>query len=1431
MRILLHKISKKCIALILTLTMLITLFSTYSFSVASAEVEEKYDRPWLWPVPGSYMINSLDTYTDGSIHNQGQALDIGSNGYRGTERLDVVSATDGTVFYIQKSYNETNNKGSGWGNYVVVKTGDTYILYAHLKTVSAKYGAIKAGDVIGKMGTTGNSTGVHLHMQAYPVGQASTSTDIHVFDKYIDNPLYAPKFQFWAGLQKNSVRYGEKIRQYYKNINETYYVYSGGRDLKFSEEAVSATVTTVNIKGTTVYAQPSFESSEQRTISNNTDVDVFGYHIDGYGMLWFNISPFSQDQWVSEKDVGFKKYNFTADTKDIVAPNDTYGTYADLTFGGNISTLNTITSVKAQIRKGYTVLSECVVPVNAKNYDIGKTITDALKIENMPNGTYTYELFVTVSASFPGVDSRSSTYSLHKSEFKINSLLADTIPPLVENISVENIDYNRIKLGANVTDDRKIESVKFTFEYVGGIFEATFDAQSNNDYYYVDVPITSLNGSGKYNVTATAYDAYGNSDSSSYVITIPAKPEGEVWVVMRADPSLRVRTGPGTSYAKAGNLYNGDKITVTEVVFANNYSWGRFEDGWCALEFCDYESGNMFEITFDLNGGYAEKFESSISKKYNEDITIPSTIPVKNGLTFLGWSKDPAANKETYKAGDIYSANESAVLYAIWGDTSVPVISDVSLSTTDWTKDGVVITINATDDSGTIFYSFDGGNSWRRENSMFVLENVELPVGTVAVKDPYGNVVVYNSTVSVQNIDLDAPVPSDNDVTVSYDDDGTKIHFDAATDALSGVAKYVLVYSNSIGFESTERLEVTNGKILNLKDGVYYAKLYIYDKIDNLAVVDMDRFLIGDPVNLNTPSNLKVKSSSTDSVLFVWDMVADSDLYKLYISENIEFTDPIYLEASNNTLTVTGLKPGIVYYAKIVASSTDNLFVDSVESNVISFETISSDNTIHSFDAYPDADIAENTVNAIVPYSDRKINLSLTVHNKSIVKIYSDSALNNHITSSEISFTANTSTVYIVVTAENGDVRKYTVTFTRAAEKAQTPNVTLEAGNRDIIINSVFEATLDAKVTDGGKLDIVWYLKSVGAGPSVLSRENDVSYKFDTSGIYIVYAVITNTNEKCSVKTATYTTNEIIITVQKHKSELVVFSSDKDYDGLPIVVTNSGYVGDGNISYKYYTDAACRFEVNQPVNAGTYYVKAIATETETYYSVESEPFKVTISRAKREAPPTYVLVRPSLRDRNGYITVDDEGVEYSINNGSWKIATPNESIIVRENDKVEIRYSVSDNYLASDSVELIVYAFNGTDDFYSNGNIDFTLTNEYMLINAHKITVENLISSLEKTENVYVTTSSGEEVEGYVYTSCIIMIKDDIGVFKSLEIVILGDLDGDGIVSYDDALNILMLSNGVKSPDDKLIMSCCDIDLDGKITSIDSCKAYQTSKT
>lgn len=54
------------------------------------------------------------------------------------------------------------------GNYIVIKQGDLATFYAHLDTIDITLGqTIKQGDIIGTVGTTGRSTGPHLHLGLY----------------------------------------------------------------------------------------------------------------------------------------------------------------------------------------------------------------------------------------------------------------------------------------------------------------------------------------------------------------------------------------------------------------------------------------------------------------------------------------------------------------------------------------------------------------------------------------------------------------------------------------------------------------------------------------------------------------------------------------------------------------------------------------------------------------------------------------------------------------------------------------------------------------------------------------------------------------------------------------------------------------------------------------------------------------------------------------------------------------------------------------------------------------------------------------------------------------------------------------------------------------------------------------------------------------
>lgn len=108
----------------------------------------------LAPGPnGKYLISSGFGNRDGGAHT---GMD-----FKGAMGTPIYSATDGTV--------QAAGVGQGYGNRVrvMIKTpkGDTlYMTYGHLSEVLAKEGqTVKRGDLIGKMGNTGQSTGVHLH--------------------------------------------------------------------------------------------------------------------------------------------------------------------------------------------------------------------------------------------------------------------------------------------------------------------------------------------------------------------------------------------------------------------------------------------------------------------------------------------------------------------------------------------------------------------------------------------------------------------------------------------------------------------------------------------------------------------------------------------------------------------------------------------------------------------------------------------------------------------------------------------------------------------------------------------------------------------------------------------------------------------------------------------------------------------------------------------------------------------------------------------------------------------------------------------------------------------------------------------------------------------------------------------------------------------
>ncbi len=84
------------------------------------------------------------------------------------------TAPQGTPVYATANGRVTTagNTGNGYGNHVIVNHGYGYeTLYGHLVRVKARNGQeVKRGEVIGWVGSTGKSTGPHLHYEVHKNG-------------------------------------------------------------------------------------------------------------------------------------------------------------------------------------------------------------------------------------------------------------------------------------------------------------------------------------------------------------------------------------------------------------------------------------------------------------------------------------------------------------------------------------------------------------------------------------------------------------------------------------------------------------------------------------------------------------------------------------------------------------------------------------------------------------------------------------------------------------------------------------------------------------------------------------------------------------------------------------------------------------------------------------------------------------------------------------------------------------------------------------------------------------------------------------------------------------------------------------------------------------------------------------------------------------
>jgi murein DD-endopeptidase MepM/ murein hydrolase activator NlpD len=100
------------------------------------------------------------------------------NGVRMHTGIDLACPAGTPVYAVQAGIAHVEFGSTGFGNNVVIETPPYFVRYGHLATIAIPDGAVvQAGQVIGAEGSTGYSTGPHLHFE---VDQGASSVTASV---------------------------------------------------------------------------------------------------------------------------------------------------------------------------------------------------------------------------------------------------------------------------------------------------------------------------------------------------------------------------------------------------------------------------------------------------------------------------------------------------------------------------------------------------------------------------------------------------------------------------------------------------------------------------------------------------------------------------------------------------------------------------------------------------------------------------------------------------------------------------------------------------------------------------------------------------------------------------------------------------------------------------------------------------------------------------------------------------------------------------------------------------------------------------------------------------------------------------------------------------------------------------------------------------
>ncbi len=162
--------------------------------IAASKIQINYGSGYIWPLDGCYVITSLFGPRNHPI--TGKYSNHGGTDVRAGYGTKIKAARGGVVM--------TSEYHWSYGNYVVVvHDNGTSTLYAHMSKRAVKEGqTVTQGQVVGYVGSTGSSTGNHLHYELRITQADGSVKRVDAIQKYTNMTFYL--------LDKNGATYPRK---------------------------------------------------------------------------------------------------------------------------------------------------------------------------------------------------------------------------------------------------------------------------------------------------------------------------------------------------------------------------------------------------------------------------------------------------------------------------------------------------------------------------------------------------------------------------------------------------------------------------------------------------------------------------------------------------------------------------------------------------------------------------------------------------------------------------------------------------------------------------------------------------------------------------------------------------------------------------------------------------------------------------------------------------------------------------------------------------------------------------------------------------------------------------------------------------------------------------------------------------------------------